>query len=106
MIGDGGNEEGVENDYTVPQAAWSAYRDLAFGQASFVIMNETSAEWAWRADDGTPIDQVWDPQGPGCMAWHVPCLNLSDVLAYLSYSGYGVAACMHLILTCILDVNR
>lgn len=58
VIGDGGNEEGVENDYTVPQAAWSAYRDLAFGQASFVIMNETSAEWAWRADDGTPIDQV------------------------------------------------
>ena len=50
----------MENDYTIPQAAWSAYRDLAFGQASFVIMNETSAEWAWRADDGTPIDQVWD----------------------------------------------
>ena len=62
VIGDGGNEEGVENDYTVPQAAWSAYRDLAFGQASFVIVNETSAEWAWRSDDGTPIDQVWDPR--------------------------------------------
>lgn len=58
VIGDGGNEEGVEDDFTNPQAAWSAFRDLAFGQASFVIMNETSAEWAWRADDGTPIDQV------------------------------------------------
>ena len=58
IIGDGGNEEGVEDDFTNPQAEWSAYRDLAFGQASFVIMNETVAEWAWKADDGTPLDAV------------------------------------------------
>ncbi len=58
IIGDGGNEEGVEDDFTVPQAAWSAYRDLAFGQASFVILNETTASWIWSADDGTPIDAV------------------------------------------------
>lgn len=58
VIGDGGNEEGVEDDFTNPQAAWSAFRDLAFGQASFVITNSTTAEWAWMADDGTPIDAV------------------------------------------------
>lgn len=58
VIGDGGNEEGVENDFTSPQAGWSAYRDLAFGQAEFVILNETAANWTWKADDGTPIDQV------------------------------------------------
>jgi len=58
IIGDGGNEEGVEDDFTQPQAAWSAYRDLAFGQASFVILNETTASWIWSADDGTPIDAV------------------------------------------------
>lgn len=58
IIGDGGNEEGVENDFTQPQAAWSAYRDLAFGQASFVILNETTASWIWSADDGSPLDAV------------------------------------------------
>ena len=58
VIGDGGNDEGVEDDFTNPQAAWSAFRDLAFGQASFVITNSTTAEWAWMADDGTPIDAV------------------------------------------------
>ena len=58
IIGDGGNEEGVEDDFTQPQAAWSAYRDLAFGQASFVILNETTASWIWSADDGTPLDAV------------------------------------------------
>lgn len=58
IIGDGGNEEGVENDFTNPQAEWSAYRDLAFGQASFVILNETTATWTWTADDGTPVDMV------------------------------------------------
>ncbi|KAL3152817.1 hypothetical protein ABBQ38_012398 [Trebouxia sp. C0009 RCD-2024] len=58
IIGDGGNEEGVENDFTQPQAGWSAYRDLAFGQAEFVILNQTSANWTWKADDGSPLDQV------------------------------------------------
>lgn len=58
VVGDGGNEEGIEQDFTSPQAEWSAYRDVAFGQASFVIVNETVAEWTWKADDGTPIDAV------------------------------------------------
>ena len=58
ILGDGGNEEGVENDFTQPQAGWSAYRDLAFGQAEFTILNDTAANWTWKADDGLPLDQV------------------------------------------------
>ena len=48
----------MENDFAQPQAGWSAYRDLAFGQAEFTILNTTSANWTWKADDGTPVDQV------------------------------------------------
>lgn len=87
VIGDGGNEEGVENDYTTPQAAWSAYRDLDFGQASFVIVNETSAEWAWRADDGTSLDQVWVSTGHKVKSLGsslVPASRLSAVFWHVS----------------------
>lgn len=61
ILGDGGNAEGVENDFTQPQAGWSAYRDLAFGQAEFTILNATAAKWTWKADDGSPLDQVSTP---------------------------------------------
>ena len=85
IIGDGGNEEGVEDDFTVPQAAWSAYRDLAFGQASFVILNETTASWIWSADDGTPIDAVsglcLSVMPVRCNTWQTGTASLSSVSA-------------------------
>ena len=72
IIGDGGNEEGVENDFTQPQAGWSAYRDLAFGQAEFTILNDTAANWTWKADDGAPLDQV-------CVCVRMPSLAPAPV---------------------------
>ena len=85
IIGDGGNEEGVEDDFTQPQAAWSAYRDLAFGQASFVILNETTASWIWSADDGTPLDAVSGLHASllsvRCDIWQTGTASLSSVNA-------------------------
>ena len=58
VVGDGGNEEGVQRDFVGVQPAWSAYRDLAFGVASFEVLNTTYAHWLWTADNGTLIDEV------------------------------------------------
>ncbi len=58
VVGDGGNEEGVQKDFLSVQPAWSAYRDLAFGVASFEVLNTTYAHWLWTADNGTLIDEV------------------------------------------------
>ena len=58
VVGDGGNEEGVQKDFVAVQPAWSAYRDLAFGVASFEVLNTTYAHWRWTADNGTLIDEV------------------------------------------------
>lgn len=102
----------MENDYTTPQAAWSAYRDLDFGQASFVIMNETSAEWAWRADDGTSLDQVWDTRVQGLGFSMDPVSRLSAVLAcFIVPFGACLRASERLLcacstLTCVVGSKR
>ena len=58
VIGDGGNEEGVEDDFTNPQAAWHQCLHSHFAQLSFVIKHSTTAEWAGMAADGPSIDAV------------------------------------------------
>ncbi|BAF30388.1 purple acid phosphatase 2 [Oryza sativa Japonica Group] len=61
-IGDGGNIEGIANNFTVPQPAYSAFREASFGHATLEIKNRTHAHYAWhRNHDGAKAvaDAVW-----------------------------------------------
>ncbi|XP_062018579.1 purple acid phosphatase-like [Rosa rugosa] len=61
-IGDGGNIEGLANNMTEPQPAYSAYREASFGHATFDIKNRTHAYYSWhRNQDGYAVeaDSMW-----------------------------------------------
>lgn len=61
-IGDGGNIEGIANNFTEPQPAYSAFREASFGHATLEIKNRTHAYYAWhRNHDGAKAvaDSVW-----------------------------------------------
>ncbi|MBA0782524.1 hypothetical protein Gotri_000401 [Gossypium trilobum] len=61
-IGDGGNIEGLANNMTEPQPAYSAYREASFGHAVFGIKNKTHAYYSWhRNHDGYAVeaDSMW-----------------------------------------------
>ncbi|MFQ6649196.1 hypothetical protein Gotur_023238 [Gossypium turneri] len=61
-IGDGGNIEGLANNMTEPQPAYSAYREASFGHAVFDIKNKTHAYYSWhRNQDGYAVeaDSMW-----------------------------------------------
>ncbi|KAL0802889.1 hypothetical protein Bca101_058065 [Brassica carinata] len=61
-IGDGGNIEGIANDYTYPQPSYSAYREASFGHALLEIKNRTHALYTWhRNQDNEPViaDSLW-----------------------------------------------
>ncbi|XP_044509142.1 purple acid phosphatase 2-like [Mangifera indica] len=56
-IGDGGNIEGLANNMTEPQPAYSAYREASFGHAIFDIKNRTHAYYSWhRNQDGYAVE--------------------------------------------------
>ncbi|KAM3261458.1 hypothetical protein ACQJBY_052238 [Aegilops geniculata] len=61
-IGDGGNIEGIANNFTEPQPSYSAFREASFGHATLEIKNRTHAYYAWhRNHDGAKAtaDSVW-----------------------------------------------
>ncbi|XP_062076851.1 purple acid phosphatase 2-like [Humulus lupulus] len=61
-IGDGGNIEGLANNMSEPQPAYSAYREASFGHAILDIKNRTHAYYSWhRNDDGYAVeaDSLW-----------------------------------------------
>ncbi|KAJ4892951.1 Purple acid phosphatase 5 [Raphanus sativus] len=61
-IGDGGNIEGIANDYTYPQPSYSAYREASFGHALLEIKNMTHALYTWHMNqDNEPViaDSFW-----------------------------------------------
>ncbi|KQJ92251.1 probable purple acid phosphatase 20 isoform X1 [Brachypodium distachyon] len=61
-IGDGGNREGLAEDFVEPQPKASAFREASFGHGRLQVVNATHALWAWhRNDDDQPVvaDQVW-----------------------------------------------
>ncbi|KAG9456806.1 hypothetical protein H6P81_001314 [Aristolochia fimbriata] len=61
-VGDGGNIEGLANNMTEPQPAYSAFREASFGHAVLDIKNRTHAYYAWhRNQDGfsAVADSVW-----------------------------------------------
>ena len=58
-IGDGGNREGLSNDYLKPTPDWSAFREPSYGMGALDVINSTYAEWKWhRNQDG--ITEVGD----------------------------------------------
>ncbi|KAG2277843.1 hypothetical protein Bca52824_060398 [Brassica carinata] len=61
-IGDGGNIEGIANEYTYPQPSYSSYREASFGHALLEIKNRTHALYTWhRNQDDEPViaDSLW-----------------------------------------------
>ncbi|KAK1693113.1 hypothetical protein QYE76_009810 [Lolium multiflorum] len=61
-IGDGGNIEGIANNFTKPQPRYSAFREASFGHATLEIKNRTHAYYEWhRNHDGAKVvaDSVW-----------------------------------------------
>ncbi|CAM6098444.1 unnamed protein product [Calypogeia fissa] len=71
-IGDGGNREGLANNYINPQPVWSLYREASFGFGQLDIQSSTTARWVWhRNQDDADIvaDEVFitslsDPKNP------------------------------------------
>lgn len=47
-IGDGGNKEGLAQEYIHPQPEWSDFRDASYGHGILHIKNSTHARWAWK----------------------------------------------------------
>ncbi|KAH0656238.1 hypothetical protein KY285_031120 [Solanum tuberosum] len=61
-IGDGGNIEGIANNFTEPQPSYSAYREASFGHAILEIKNRTHAYYTWhRNQDSERVaaDSLW-----------------------------------------------
>ncbi|XP_052191928.1 purple acid phosphatase 2-like [Diospyros lotus] len=61
-IGDGGNIEGLANNFTEPQPKYSAFREASFGHAILDIKNRTHAYVGWhRNEDGYAVeaDSQW-----------------------------------------------
>ncbi|GMP31847.1 hypothetical protein CsSME_00005897 [Camellia sinensis var. sinensis] len=61
-IGDGGNIEGIADNFIDQQPSYSAYREASFGHAILEIKNRTHAYYTWhRNQDNEPViaDSVW-----------------------------------------------
>ncbi|KAL7180766.1 hypothetical protein ACSBR1_039761 [Camellia fascicularis] len=61
-IGDGGNTEGIANNFIYPQPNYSAYREASFGHAIRDIKNRTHAYYCWQCNqDNEPVvaDSAW-----------------------------------------------
>ncbi|CAA2955436.1 purple acid phosphatase 5 [Olea europaea subsp. europaea] len=61
-IGDGGNIEGLANNFSEPQPSYSAFREASFGHAILEIKNRTHAFYSWyRNHENEPIaaDSTW-----------------------------------------------
>ncbi|KAF8763072.1 hypothetical protein HU200_008923 [Digitaria exilis] len=62
VVGDGGNVEGLADELTWPQPAYSAFREYSYGHAVLDIKNRTHAYYAWyRNHDGNKVtaDSTW-----------------------------------------------
>ncbi|KAL9831386.1 Purple acid phosphatase 19 [Arabidopsis thaliana] len=65
-IGDGGNIEGIANNFIDPQPSYSAFREASFGHAILEIKNRTHAHYTWhrnKEDEFIPeaviADTIW-----------------------------------------------
>ncbi|MCL7047631.1 hypothetical protein MKW94_025117 [Papaver nudicaule] len=61
-IGDGGNREGLSDNYIYPQRDISVFREASFGHGRFQVVNETYASWGWyrnQDDEFVTADTIW-----------------------------------------------
>ncbi|KAH9542938.1 hypothetical protein CY35_13G035400 [Sphagnum magellanicum] len=61
-VGDGGNHEGLANEWLYPQPEWSMMREASFGHGELDVKNATHAYWSWhRNNDNEAVkaDDVW-----------------------------------------------
>nr|GME19620.1 purple acid phosphatase 5-like [Ipomoea batatas] len=61
-IGDGGNIEGIADNFSIPQPDYSAYREASFGHAVLEIKNRSHAYYTWhRNQDDAAVagDATW-----------------------------------------------
>lgn len=87
-IGDGGNREGLSNEYIRPSPKWSAFREPSYGMGVLSVMNSTHAIWQWhRNQDGNMVvgDEVdviraVQSQGPGANLQPF-CSSISEQLS-------------------------
>lgn len=90
-IGDGGNREGLSNEYIKPSPKWSAFREPSYGMGVLNLMNSTHAVWQWhRNQDGIMVigDNVdivrnmqWKSPGRGVQA-----LNTQSLVGILRHA--------------------
>ncbi|XP_010678957.2 purple acid phosphatase 6 isoform X1 [Beta vulgaris subsp. vulgaris] len=61
-LGDGGNIEGIADNFIYPQPSYSAYREASFGHAMLEIKNRTHAYYTWHRnqdDEAVASDSTW-----------------------------------------------
>ncbi|KAL2892950.1 Purple acid phosphatase 25 [Bienertia sinuspersici] len=61
-VGDGGNIEGLANNFIEPQPSYSAYREASFGHAVLEIKNQTHAFYTWHRNqdhEAVAADSTW-----------------------------------------------
>lgn len=61
-IGDGGNHEGLADNWMHPQPDWSLFRQASYGFGDLMVANATHTSWQWHQNgDLTPTfaDEFW-----------------------------------------------
>jgi hypothetical protein len=65
-IGDGGNKEGLADQWVDPQPDWSAFRQASYGYGELNVLNSTHTLWQWHQNQDlqpTVADQFWVVKG-------------------------------------------
>ncbi|KAL0308406.1 UNVERIFIED_CONTAM: Purple acid phosphatase 25 [Sesamum radiatum] len=61
-IGDGGNIEGIADNFIEPQPSYSAFREASFGHAILELKNRTHAYYTWHRNhdsEAVAADSTW-----------------------------------------------
>ncbi|KAL2251016.1 UNVERIFIED_CONTAM: Purple acid phosphatase 2 [Sesamum indicum] len=62
VIGDGGNIEGLADNFIEPQPSYSAFREASFGHALLELKNRTHAYYTWHRNqdsEAVAADSTW-----------------------------------------------
>ena len=66
VLGDGGNREGLQNDWLDPQPDWSVFRQASYGHGELEVVNATHLRWTWHQNpdlEPTIADELWVVKG-------------------------------------------
>lgn len=61
-IGDGGNKEGLADEWVEPQPDWSSFRQASYGYGELNVLNSTHTLWQWHQNQDlapTVADEFW-----------------------------------------------